>query len=577
MSKLLESITKTRIAVVSLIITSLWLFYIEDIAGIFQTIHNVDPLSMIDALYPYFWILLISLALLCVVCLCLDINSKGLHSLLLGEISLMLFYTPFVLSGYSWNPDALWHGGIATYIPQILQGAKISLGSYAQTYPFSYVLTYCMEKVTGLNVFAYGTYVYPFVSILLTTLLGYIFLSRLFTAKIGFLSMLFALSSMHFFEQHISPFSLGTIFVLGALVMLTIDGRAAKGLLLLLIFVCVVTHPISPVSLGIFLVPIVLLMMLKDRLGFSGSIRGIRLKVSVKTVLFLVILWLSWTFYVSFYVYPSIGYTISRIVSLRFLSQIEHVSRFTSSGGFYYNNISLLEEGVYATIAAFALITILLTLVKLVLHRKRNVTDFLGFLFSLLTLLFAAFGYALFLSTGEQTLLGRGLVFFVITGGVCMALLLLDPSSNLKRAKFYRAKTLLTTLLIMLFFVSFPIVSYSREAYNTFTPSFGEGMSFLSTHANLSNLSVSLSSYQQLAAYVNLSNGLNLAGYPPPSNETPNFVVLTINSFFDNALRYALNFTNNNYTVLQQHLNANTSYDEIYSNPAFHVYASNGN
>jgi len=568
-------ITKTHIAIASLIIFLVWIFYIESIAGTFQTIHNVDPLSMIDALFPYFWIILILLALLCIVCLCFDINSRGLHSLLLGEIALVLFYTPFVLSGFSWNPDALWHGGIAAYIPQIMKGpipTNIPLGTYAQSYPLSYVLTYSVEKITGLSLIAYGTYLYPFFIILLTALLGYIFLSRLFTPKIAFLSMLFALSSMHFIEEHVSPFSLGTVLVLGALVMLTIDGRLAQGLLFLLILFCVITHPISPISLGIFLIPIVLLTMLKEKLGFTGSLNSINLRVSTKTVMFLVILWLGWTLYWSFSVYKSIGYTIDRILSLSFVSQIEHVSRFTSTGGFYYQNISLLEETIYAIVAAFALITILINLYKLALHKKRNLTDFLGLLFSLLAILFAVFAYALFLSTGEQTLLGRGLIFYVFAGGVCMALLLQEVPKG--GHKFFRPKSLLTIFLIMLFFVSYPVVSYSREAYNTFTPSFGQGLSFLSTIPNLNDLNVSMSSYQQLAAYVNLSKGLNYVNYSLPVNVSgANLWVLTVNSYFDNALRYSLSFQNNSYTQIKESLQTNTTYDEIYSNPSFDVYS----
>lgn len=575
MQTFLKSITKTRVAAVSLLIMTLWLFLIARVAGTFQTVHNVDPLSMIDVLFPYFWILLILLVSLCLTCHYMGMNSKWLHSLLLSEIALFLFFTPFMLSGFSWNPDGLWHGGIASYMPQILGGAKLPLGVYAESYPLSFVLNYFMEEVTGLSVFMYGLYVYPVLSTLVTTLLGYLFLSRLFSPRAAFLSMLFALPAMHFIEPHTSPFSLGTIFVLGALVLLTIDGKLARGLLFLMIFAGILTHPISPLSLGIFLTAVILLTFLSGKLRFTRLYGGIQSRVSYRILLVLAILWFAWTMAWSFSTYQSIGYTISRIVSLRFLSQIEHVSQFTTSGGFMYRNISLLEQSVYVIIAAFAIIIIVLNLLKLALHKKTNYLDSLGVLFSLLTLAYAAYSYALFLSTGEQTLLGRGLLFFVLTGGVCMALLLNHHSST---SRIFKAKSLLLAFCIMFFFVSFPVVSYSREAYNTFTPSSGSGLSFISTYANLSRLSVSTSADQQLAAYVNLSNGLKLEDYPPQLNESrPDFVILRINLFFSAALRYDRSFENNSYTRLRDSLQVNVGYDVIYSNPAFDVYSASGN
>jgi len=234
-----------------------------------------------------------------------------------------------------------------------------------------------------------------------------------------------------------------------------------------------------------------------------------------------------------------------------------------------------LEQSVYIVIAASAFVIIMLNLVKLATHRKTYYSDFLGVLFALLTFAYAAYSYVLFLSSGEQTLLGRGLLFFVLTGGVCMALLLNHHSST---SRIFKAKSLMSTFLVVFLFVSFPVISYSREAYNTFTPSSGSGLSFISTYANLSKASVSMSADQQLAAYVNLSNGLNLVDYPPLLNESkPDFVVLRINLFFAVAMRYDRSFENNSYTRLRDSLQANARYNMIYSNPAFDVYSLSGN
>jgi hypothetical protein len=213
------------------------------------------------------------------------------------------------------------------------------------------------------------------------------------------------------------------------------------------------------------------------------------------------------------------------------------------------------------------------SLVRLARRQQMKYTDFLGVLFSLLSLAFAVFSYALFLATGEQTLLGRGLIFFVFAGAVCMALFLQGNSS---RGRVFKAKSVLAAGLIMLLFASFPIISYSREAYNTFTPSSGEGLSFLSSHADLSTHTVSASADQQLAAYVNLSRGIMLVQYPPDLNESnpPDFVVLRINLYFAAAIRYDYSFSNNSYTRLRDSLEASVGFDKVYSNPAFDVYSS---
>jgi hypothetical protein len=118
------------------------------------------------------------------------------------------------------------------------------------------------------------------------------------------------------------------------------------------------------------------------------------------------------------------------------------------------------------------------------------------------------------------------------------------------------------------------VVSYSKEAYNSFTPSAGAGLSFLSTKVDLSQRNVSMSSRQQLASYVDLSKGLILLPFPPNSSETlPDIVAMRINGYFLLSMRTDLSFTNNSFTQLSQNLTSSPFYNKVYSNSRFEVFA----
>jgi hypothetical protein len=69
--------------------------------------------------------------------------------------------------------------------------------------------------------------------------------------------------------------------------------------------------------------------------------------------------------------------------------------------------------------------------------------------------------------------------------------------------------------LVAFLVCTFPFISYSKEAYNTFTPSAGAGLSFLSTNINLEDKTLSMGYDQQLASYVDLSQDLYLLSFPP--------------------------------------------------------------
>jgi hypothetical protein len=181
--------------------------------------------------------------------------------------------------------------------------------------------------------------------------------------------------------------------------------------------------------------------------------------------------------------------------------------------------------------------------------------------------------YLLFSSSGERFLLGRGLIFFLLMGSICLATYILG--TNLKLQKI---KTAFAFTLILLLFFTFPIISYSKEAYNTFTPSADAGLNFLASEIDLSKKTLSMTNDQQLASYVNLTTSLELIGFPPDfSYQNPDIAVIRINSFYLMAMRYDLSFINNSVTTLNGNLTQNLPYNHVYSNSAFEIFLKANN
>jgi len=571
--KHLKSITKTKVAVVSFVLTGLWLVLIFNTIEVFQNIHGVDPLAMINVLFPYFWIILGLFASLCFLSLYLDFDTRWLHLLLLCELSLVLFFTPFFLSGFSWSPDSLWHGGVASYMPEILDGLKPAFSHYAESYPLSFITTYCVEQVSGINVFSYTLYIYPPICIIAMTMLAYVFASRLLSPRKAFISIMLTLPALHFIEPHVSPFSAGTILVLVSFVLLTIEGRIARLLNFFVILTLTLTHPISPISLGIFLVTVGILgIILKGAHACRSPLFGTSFVAS--NLLFLGIVWFTWTVYYAMSVYKSVGYAILNVVTLNFLSRLEYVSRWTVGGqAFIYSGIHGLNLEVYAIFLLFVSILLISDLSRIRFAWKKKWTtnhavyDRMTLAFS--SIIYAGFGYTLFLTTGQRCLLGRCLIFYILMGSMSISMYL-DQRKRTGRG----FKELLAVIFVLNLLLSFPIISYSKEAYNTFTPSSGHGLTFVASNIDLSRYSISMGNDQQIAAYVNLSKGVLCPEYPPSNRTSPDFIVLRTNSFFVSAMRYDLSFERNQFTELRDSLNKNMSYRKIYSSPTFEVYCS---
>jgi hypothetical protein len=570
---------KRGLAAGSLLVFTLWVVIILNSRGAFQEAHGTDPLALIDILFPSFWILVTSLAIISFASIFMGLEDVRLHILFIAETSLVLYFTPFLISGFSWSPDSLWHGGVAQYMPDILAGTKIWQGQYANSYPLSYMLTYCTQRVLGIDIFNYTLYMYPIISITITAIIAYLFIKRLCGAKVALVSIMGAMPTLHFIEPHVSPFSMGTILVFGLLLALSMVAGKAKIVFFILALAVILTHPISPISLGVFIICIAIIEVL-NKIRFLGrmeaSFKNITSRVSLETVSFLVVAWFAWTISWASVVYKGVWYSIYRVVTLQFMIYFEKAVKFTTKQGFIYGYINNIELIVYGLLMVFPAIAILRNLRRWLSKENERSVNHIEVLFALASVAYAVFSYALFLSSGDHHLLGRGLVFFAIMASVNMAITLL-PSTKLRTNQ--KLGGVICLALVLFFYSTFPLVSYSTDAYNTYTPTQKAGFTFISKYADTVTKSFSSSSDQQLMGFVDPRKSFvarSTIDFPP--NMTiiqPDYIAMHTNAYFVYAMRYDMSFQNNTYTRIQTILYDSVAYDRVYSNVRFELYYKN--
>lgn len=547
----------------------IWLIMVLELQATYVSAVKSDALAMVNILFPYFWIILFSLIFICLYVFYRKDSPIWLHMVLLAQLSLMLYYTPFLLGGFSWSPDSLWHGGVAEYIPSILSGSRYVLTEYGQSYPFSFLITYGSERLLQVNIQTYSLYIFPPVCIALISSLAYFFLTRITNKSTAFIAILFALPALHYLEPHVSPFATGTVLLLASLVLLTYTGIKATVLNLLVIVALVLTHPISPLFLGIYASSVLIVSLMRQRRDFIKS-KATRNLTKINVVLlfaFLVIFWSYWTIYEAAPSYMGVKTPVLNILNLGFISNLVKAVEWTAGGqGFIYPLISQLSLFIYALFMVGVLAVFVFNLFKII--KKKDGLTSVRIELSLAALLSAVMSYLLFSSSGERFLLGRGLIFFLLLGSACLATYI--SRDNLKR---FRIQTAFSFVFVLFLVCTFPIIAYSKEAYNTFTPPAEAGLVFISTKVDLSNKTLSMTSDQQLASYADLTKGLNLVGFPTNmTQKKPDVLVLRINSYYFIAMRYDMSFSNNSYTALCDYLANDTVYNQIYSNSQFEVY-----
>jgi hypothetical protein len=545
-----------------------------------------DPLAMIHALFPYFWFILSGYFILCVILFLSGEETKSfVYILVLVQLSLVLYFTPFALSGISWNPDSPWLSALSKYMPDILSGKQLVFSTYPQTYPSSFVFADCIMQVTGIDVFTFARF-YPVFSIIALTLLGYVFASKFFEERIAFFSMLLVLAGWHYVDFHASPHMAGLLLLVTIMVLATRTERKSMAIIFLLVPAFILSHPISPINLGIFLLFIFLGMVIirmvfrirsADRAIFQ-PLSGLRKRAP----LLLLVVAIGWIYWMLFWVLPnntSIQYALKRVLSLN-LTFLTKVNQFSVGGGsFIYPQIFRVEEITYLSYVAVAGILTLQTLIAALRRRGKLSQNRLVGKSVLLFPAFAfiAFSYSLLLATGDQHLLYRGLIPFILVISIFIASCSF-VEGRARTRKISKIGAILLSLWLLFLLLVFPIVSYYIAAYTSIPYSEGVALKFIAEKVNLAGKTTSIGSSQQITAYADPHIQFENVGIPEPSvlsSTRIDVIALRKTSYYVTSMRYDLSFENNSFVQLARELEGDVRYAKIYSSPTTETYLLN--
>jgi len=311
--------------------------------------------------------------------------------------------------------------------------------------------------------------------------------------------------------------------------------------------------------------------------GIELGFRNLSKRVSLKMILFVAAVYLIWTMLWVRTIYESVWWAIRSFVTLRFIAELMNAASFTTSG-FLFKDIYATQLAVYAVLLVFPTICILINLRRWKFGRNGKPVNHIEALFAIVSLAYVVFSYALYLAGRDHHLLADGLIYFSIMSSVSMGFVLL---SQTRSPVSPRLRSLCFLGLLVFLYVSFPIVSFSKEAYNTYVPSQNAGLTFVAGYVDAYNNSLAMSSDQQFVPYLNMSKSIGLlslraTNFPPNLNKThPDYVVIHANSFFVRALRYDLSLQENRITLARDYLERSVLYDKVYSNRDFNLYYLN--
>jgi len=103
--KISTSIITASLAV---LLCAAFVFWVDSSYSAYLNVRHTDPLAMIHIAFPWYFAILIALVLLCLFYVFRGHENKLVYVLLVVEFSVMLWGTPFLLSGFPDTQIALY-------------------------------------------------------------------------------------------------------------------------------------------------------------------------------------------------------------------------------------------------------------------------------------------------------------------------------------------------------------------------------------------------------------------------------------------------------------------------------------
>lgn len=548
---------------------TLWLCYVSTFLFSNSKYVNLqwgDFLAMIDALFPYFNLITLSLGLLCVACVIYKIENEYLRIELLVQSAITFWVTPFYLTGYVANPDTLFHGGVSAYAPQALSGTQTFFSNmYMAYYPGSFVFNWIFMNILGVDVPTYGRLIFPTLFSASIVLLIYLFGSRIFGRKIAFFSTFLTVLGLYYVEIHVSPDAVGEVLVLTTLCFIGL--RNVKGLMLSIILVgfLVITHPESPLLLCVFLGAE---LLTQRAVGVYNKYASSLFSLMLVTMP----LWFAWGLFNAITTVGTLAVSISLVVS--FLLGFRVNESLLPSSTLYplfgmLRSYLLYSYGALALALAFWSIKI--GRISRSRHPLRNLWPNLYLI--LCATLFFLVTYLLRTTTaGGINLAQRGIFYLII----CLSLLIASPLANVIEGPSHRRRLVIAVMIV--FWVAangfiYPLASYYAYAGGSYSHSEGLGTEFL-TNINVDSNQI-LDFTPSEFTVVSMLPIIHFVVWHETEVASLKGVCVDIAIFHRTDYFYSANqelsFSNNSYTRSYSAIQS-IAMNRIYSNPSYEVF-----
>jgi hypothetical protein len=507
-------------------------------------------------------------------------ENKHIQIMLLTQLCLTLWVTPYFLSSYIVGHDVLYHGGASLYAPQTLAGQHTYFSDYLENYPMSFVLNWIFMNVTATNLPIYGGLIFPTLGAMTLVILMYSFASQLFDRRTAFLSTSLTILGLYYVEHQMAPQTVGVVLVLTSVLLLYHPDPKGKILSLLPILVLVGTHPISPMLLAIFMVaPLVARRLTHERSAYGAP--------RVYYLILLIVAWLGWAFSHAI-TRGAIPISEALYRMLRFALSVD-ASHAVLPAQTLFPLIGYLRTYFlygYATVYLVFFLTFLnLSLITSIPKVLRQLITALGTKRILLisaSVLFLLAAFALRTSTlaAGINLVQRSLLYFYL----CISIFI---ASSLTRAidKNHSRVGLLLIVLVGCWVGStafaYPVASYYPVAYSSVPYSQVAGIGFLN-HSTLESRRV-FSYRPDDLALVTRAESIQIVWLPDNRSvqSLHQFVESSVDIVIiqhDQYYAYAdqdLSLTDNTYTRMDRALIESTAMNKVYSNPSCDILLRN--
>jgi hypothetical protein len=556
------------ILMVAAVATIVYILSLKAAYPVFQMTRLTDPLAELNSLFPLYYVSIALMAVLAAGCFLFRVDNRGIHILIILLMAVMLWYTRYYLAGFTWEPDSARNLGASLKIPEILNGIRFSNAYYAAEYPVSSVLEYILIMATGASATFYF-HLMPLVNIIIFTLLIYTFTSRLFTPRTAFLATFLSMVGMHYANFIMGEHTIGLQLLLTSFILFWHRGAVWKTLAFVLIPVIFFCHPISPILLGVFLGAVLLVYF---------SRRGIKSQAVTAAMLALCMIgWFVWPIlYSTLTARQSVTPVGAAMQSKIIPGDFNTAREFILGNTFIFPDIYTLNKAVYVLYALLVLTAIVVVLVRTRRLKKtwsEYIADRGGLSRPQWVLIVSAPIFllaAIVMSEHNATLLERGLTMGILAMAGVIASIVTDWYDRTK-ANPGRIIAGLTVLVLLFLTISFPVITYSIDAYSSFPASEKKGLEFVAANFDLNNKTLISGFPGQIALFQpdTLEEG-KLFGIPKADQN--GVFLFSSTAYYYAAMRLDLSFTDNRITRSRDMLLASSQAKGVYVSPTTIIF-----